>query len=240
MAVDPAEIRACSFDCYGTLIDWQTGILGALRPRLAARGVTLADDEILRRYAALEAAAEDPANGPFRPYREVLEAVAAGFFPQPTEDERTCLWRSLATADGGAGGWPAFPDTPPSLARLKQRYAIIIASNIDDDLFAYSRPKLGVDPDHIITAQQVRSYKPARPHFDEILRRTGLSPQQVLHVGESRRHDVEPARAMGFRTAWINRTGGAASASGDPADPSVRPDITVPTLAALCDALGLP
>lgn len=232
--IDPATIRACSFDCYGTLIDWQTGILGAIRPRLAARSVTMSDAEILRRYAILEAAAEEPGEGGHRAYREVLETVAAGFLPDPSDDERTCLWRSLPD-------WPAFPDTAPSLARLKQRYAIIIASNIDDDLFAHSRPKLGVDPDHIITAQQVRSYKPGRPHFDEILRRTGLAPHQVLHVGESRRHDVEPAKALGFRTAWVDRAGsagGGASASGEPRDSAIRADVIVQTLEELAGSLA--
>lgn len=228
--IDLTHIRACSFDCYGTLIDWQTGILAALRPRLAARGVAMDDEAILRRYAQLEAAAEEP---PYRPYRQVLETVAAGFFgPSATPDERECLWRSL-------GSWPAFADTPGALARLQKRVKIIIASNIDNDLFALSKPKLGIEPDEVVTAQQVRSYKPGRAHFDEVLRRAGLRAEQVLHVAESRRHDIEPARRLGFPTAWINRTGSGPSASGVPTDSSLTPDLTAPTLAALADTLGL-
>ena len=112
------------------------------------------------------------------------------------------------------------------------RFKIAIVSNIDDDLFAFTRPRLGIDPDYVITAEQVRSYKPGRAHFDELLSRTDLTQRQILHIGESRFHDVEPAAALGFSTVWLNRTGAALSASG-PAVSGMQPTHAVSSMEEL-------
>ena len=224
--IDLSHIRALSFDCYGTLIDWQTGILHAVRPALSGPRRAQPDAEIISTFASAEREAERP---PYVPYKDVLRQVMVrlagigGHSPDPDT-----LWRSVPH-------WPAFPETPGALGRLQARFRLAIASNVDDDLFAGTLPKLGVMPETIVTAQQVRSYKPGRAHFDELLRRLKLRPEQVLHVGESRYHDVEPAGALGFPTVWVNRTGAAPSASGPGGGEPTR---TVRTLSELADVLG--
>lgn len=230
------EIRALSFDCYGTLIDWQAGILAVARPVLGRAGVNMPDAEIIRCFAEAERVAE---SGPYCSYkqiqREVIGALLGPAAADASDAALDALWRSIQN-------WPAFGDTPAALRRLQSRYHIAIASNIDDDLFAHSQAKLGIVPDVVVTAEQVRSYKPGRAHFDELMRRLALAPEQILHVGESRFHDVEPAGAMGFPTVWVNRQGGrsgggdAPSASGTP-HTGRTPDLVVGSLAELVDAL---
>ena len=221
---DHAGVCALSFDCYGTLIDWQTGILSAVKPVLAGLGRRLRDGEIIAAFAAAEREAERP---PYTSYKNVQRRVMAAMVGLPSRmvggeglgvgealhgepdavDTLDALWCSIPN-------WPAFPETSVALRRLAARFRLAIVSNIDDDLFAHTQPKLGIVPDVVVTAQQVRSYKPGRAHFDELLRRLNLRPGQILHVAESRYHDIEPASAIGFPTAWVNRTGRSASASG--------------------------
>jgi 2-haloacid dehalogenase len=219
-----ANFAALSFDCYGTLIDWQTGILSALRAPLRAAGHDLPDAEIISAFAAHERRIE---SGPYLPYREVLRQVA-----------RELLGPSAPAAGAQAlpdslGSWVPFPDTNPALQRLATRFRLAIASNIDNDLFAATRRHLTTGFAAVVTAQQVRSYKPGEAHFHELCRRLDLPPARILHVAESRFHDVEPAGRLGFGTVWINRTGSAPSASGPGGG---EPMWVFPTLAALADA----
>jgi 2-haloacid dehalogenase len=198
--IDWGRITHLTFDCYGTLIDWESGILSALAPALAAHGVTGADEaELLRSYARHEAAAEA---GPYLPYRDVLRSCLDGlgrnFAFTPTAAERD------AFADS-AGDWPPFADTVDALRRLHTRFKLVIVSNIDDDLFARTARLLEVPFDEVVTAQQVGSYKPARGHFDAALARTGAPVGSVLHVAQSLYHDHVPAKALGFTTCWANR-----------------------------------
>lgn len=218
-------IQLLAFDCYGTLIDWQTGILAAARPILTRHRLSPTDSEVIRAFAAAERSAE---SGPYRSYKVVLEGVMAALCPAPlTPGEREALWRSIPH-------WPAFVETPAALTRLASAFPLAVLSNIDDDLFDSTRPRLGVPLAHVITAQQVRSYKPGTPHFTTILARTGLAPSEVLHIAESRFHDIEPAAALGMRTVWVNRTGAAPSASGPGSGVANH---TAPSLTALADAL---
>lgn len=236
--LDLRDVRAVSFDCYGTLIDWQSGIEAAVAPLRAGNPSIPHGPALFERFAALERGAEKP---PYASYRDVLREVAAGLLGVSGPCELLdVLWRSL-------GEWPAFPDTTGSLRRLRSRFGTLsVLSNVDDDLFGASHARLGAptadDPtplrlDVIVTAQQVGNYKPADANFRALLAALRLEPHQVLHVAESRYHDIEPASLLGFRTAWVQRQG-AASASGPGTIASVRPDLHVTNLAELCDALG--
>lgn len=218
--------RALTFDCYGTLIDWERGILTALRSVLRPRGVECDDKRLLEMFAAFEAEAEA---GPYMPYRDILRRVmvrmaAALSFRLETGDE-DCLAASLAD-------WPPFPDTVAALVALERRYRLAIVSNVDDDLFAGTGAGLGVEFDVVTTAQQVRSYKPVAAHFTTALARLGLPTSEVLHVAQSLFHDVLPAKSLGMSTVWVNRRAGRPGfGATPPAD--ARPDLEVPDLRSL-------
>jgi 2-haloacid dehalogenase len=230
--MDLTKFETLSFDCYGTLIDWETGILSALRPITAAHGATASDAELLRHYAEIEPQIQ--AEG-YRRYREVLREVVAGLGKRlgfsPTEAEKDSLPESLKT-------WQPFPDTLPALRRLKSRYKLAIISNIDDDLFAASEKLLEVPFDHVVTAQQVGAYKPSLRNFEVALERMVIPRERLLHVAESLFHDVAPARRLGIASVWVNRRAakGGVAASGT-AD--VQPDLTVTDLKALADGAGV-
>jgi 2-haloacid dehalogenase len=230
--LDFTQFELLSFDCYGTLIDWETGIFSALRPILAAHGKSIADDQLLNVYSELESEAEQ---GGYRCYREVLQSVVRGFGARlgfkPSEAQTHSLPDSVPN-------WRPFPDTIEALHRLKARYQLAIISNVDDDLFAATARRLEVAFDHVITAQQARAYKPSSPIFHLAQQRTGVTLARWLHVGQSIYHDVIPAGALGIATAWVNRpsprpgAGAAKAASG-------QPDLEVPDLKTLAQmALG--
>jgi 2-haloacid dehalogenase len=226
--LDFSHFRILTFDCYGTLIDWETGILSALRPILAAHGKPLSDVKILEFYSGLEAEAE---HGEFQPYREVLHSVVRGFGQrlafEPSDAEVRSLSESLAS-------WTPFPDTVDALRQLKARYRLAIISNIDDDLFAPSASKLEVPFDFVITAQQARAYKPSPKIFQLAEQTIRIPRSQWLHVGQSVYHDVIPAKSLGIATVWVNRpsprpNAGAAKAA------SSQPDLEVPDLRSLAE-----
>jgi len=200
--LDFTRFEVATFDCYGTLIDWEAGILAALRPILAAHGIDAGDDALLEAFAYEEAQAQ---HATWIPYASVLRRVVEGigdrFGFRPSAAEREALAASVTE-------WPAFPDTAAALAALQRRYRLIVLSNIDDDLFAGTARSLRVALDDVVTAQQVRSYKPARGHFDEVCARIGLHPSRILHVAQSLYHDIAPAQALGFATVWVNRREG--------------------------------
>lgn len=211
------NIEAITFDCYGTLVDWEAGILAALRPRL--QGVS--DLQILERYAALEADAE---KGPYQSYRQVLGKVERGFgLP---EGELADTVRS----------WPLFKDTVDALRKLAHPYWLVIVSNIDDDMFAETARALSVPFDHVVTASVVKSYKPSPAHFHEALKRLSLKPSQVMHAAQSLYHDIAPARALGFHTAWIDRRRGLDGTGATPSSKAM-PDYAFPDLKSLADHL---
>ena len=215
-----------TFDCYGTLIDWEYGIVAALRPVLEAHGLRRTDDEILELFGAIESAVQQ---GEFLAYAEVLrrvmDRIAERLDVRLGPGERDALVDSI-------GDWPAFADVPLALRRLRDRYRLVVVSNVDDDLFARTAPNLGVDMDAVITAQQVRSYKPAAAHWERMLERTGAPKDRVLHVAQSLFHDIAPAKALGFATVWVNRRAGRAGGGATPPS-EARPDLEVPDLATL-------
>lgn len=228
LLLDP-EPDTLSFDCYGTLIDWERGIADALSPVLARHGHALGDEAILERYALIESALEA---GPYLSYRELLRRGLDAFGGQlgfePTETERDAFGASVAD-------WPAFADSPEALVRLKTRYRLVILSNVDDDLFAASARRLGVAFDEVITAQQVGSYKPALQNFEAAIERVGPR-ERMLHVAQSLFHDIAPARAIGLRAVWVNRRAGRPG-SGATAPSDARPEAEVPDLRTLADLL---
>jgi 2-haloacid dehalogenase len=231
--VDLTRFDALTFDCYGTLIDWERGILAALRPWTHRHGVACDDEYLLARYAAAEATAE---SGPWRPYREVLavvlEQLATDLGVRLPAGERELLARSV-------GDWPPFPDTVAALRALGGRYRLAIVSNVDDALFVETANRqLHTLFDQVITAEQVRSYKPAPAHFHEALKRLGLDRTRVLHVAQSLYHDIAPARALGLTTVWVNRRAGRAGPGATP-PAETKPDLEVFDLNALVTLSGL-
>lgn len=231
--LDFNRFEILTFDCYGTLIDWESGILSALRPILSAHGKTIDDATLLKLYGDFEQRSEQSsAEIIFRPYRQVLESVVRqlgdklGFVP--TAEEVSSLPNSLAT-------WKPWPDTVAALHQLKTRYRLAILSNVDDDLFAATRPQLEVKFDEVITAQQAQAYKPSLKLFELALSRINAPAHRVLHVGQSIYHDVIPAQALGLATVWVNRpsarTGVGAVKAAD-----ANPDLTVTSLAELARA----
>jgi 2-haloacid dehalogenase len=230
--LDFDAFEVLSFDCYGTLIDWESGILASLRPVLDAHGVATDDESLLALYGELESQAEQ---GEFVRYREVLRRVMAGLGErlgfQPTPAELDHLGNTLKD-------WPAFPDSPAALAALKRRYRLAIISNVDDDLFAGSNQRLEVDFDWVISAEKVRSYKPALRHFEVALEEFGISPDRQLHIAQSLYHDIGPANRMGLRCVWVNRRHGKESGGATP-PASGQPDLEVPDLKTLVSQMGL-
>jgi 2-haloacid dehalogenase len=229
VALDYQRFEALTFDCYGTLIDWETGLADAFRPILRAHGVDAGDEDVLARYARHEAAA---AAGPYLRYREVLAAglrgVAAELGMEPTAAE-------VEAFSGSVADWPAFPDSAPALARLQRRFRLGVITNCDDDLFAASNRKLGVEFDWIVTAEQVGSYKPDERNFHVAFERLGLPRERILHVAQSLFHDHVTARRLGLATVWIDRQAGRAGSGATPVV-DAAPDATFPDMASFAAA----
>lgn len=226
--MDFSPFTTITFDCYGTLIDWEAGILPALRKILSAHRQVLPDAVLLELYGEFEAQAE---SGPYQTYREVLESVVrqfgerCGFHPSAAE---------LHSLHESVPDWPPFPDTVAALQKLQQRYRVAIISNIDDDLFAETRKHIGVDFVAVITAQQAGSYKPSLNNFQLALQTLEIEPAALLHVGQSIYHDVIPAQSLGIRAAWVNRQS-ARPGVGAVRQAAGTPDLEVPDLATLAD-----
>ena len=224
--IDFSRFEIITFDCYGTLINWEEGIFRALRPILAAHSKKIDDPTLLRLYGDFELQAEQP---PFQIYRDVLASVVRRFGKElgfdPTPAELRSLPESLPT-------WKPWPDTVAALTQLKTKYRLAILSNIDDDLFALTRPKLGIEFDEVITAQQARAYKPSLKLFEMALSRINAPAHRVLHVGQSIYHDVVPAQSLGLATVWINRPS-ARPGVGAVKSADAKPDLTFTSLAEL-------
>ncbi|MAE66272.1 MAG: haloacid dehalogenase type II [Phycisphaeraceae bacterium] len=227
------RFECMSFDCYGTLIDWETGILEALRPVLAAHGVRADDERLLEMYGAAESEVQA---GPYRPYRAVLRDVLAKLGGQlgfTTTVEQSDAF-TVSVRD-----WPSFADSRAALRALGKRFRLIILSNIDDDLFEFSRQRLDVTFDRIFTAQQIGSYKPSPGNFEHLVAHAGVPRDRLLHVAQSLYHDIGPARDAGLATVWVNRRHDREGSGATPRATGAVPDLTVPdlqTLAALSGA----
>lgn len=221
------SIRLITFDCYGTLIDWENGMLAALRPLFSRDGRRVADAQILELYGEIEAELE---SGPYLPYREILSKTAQEIGRRLDIDVSDKEGRAFAES---LTRWKPFSDTVPALQSLATRFRLGIISNVDDDLFGETRKKFApVTFDVVVTAQQMQSYKPAQRNFEEAIRRSGLSNDQVLHAGQSLYHDIAPANALGIRNVWVNRPS-IRPGSGAAKPGTAKPDAEVHTLAEL-------
>jgi 2-haloacid dehalogenase len=197
------DFEVLTFDCYGTLIDWESGITTALQPLLARAKPALAQDAVLEAFAHHESAQEIETPGMI--YSNLLATVHRrlaeewGVRPDAAEDARF---------GASVPDWPAFPDSLSALAYLKQHYRLVILSNVDRTSFAGSNRRLGVEFDAIFTAQDVGSYKPDPANFRYMLTRLaeqGIVAGQILHTAQSLFHDHAPAKRAGLTTAWIDR-----------------------------------
>lgn len=228
--LDFDAFEVLTFDCYGTIIDWETGLWRAINPILAAHHVNLTQEQTLERYAELEARAEA---GAYRPYRAILKTVLDGFGARfgftPTAEQRDRFSASV-------GLWPPFPDAAAALHTLQRKYRLAIVSNVDDDLFAGTAAQLGVLFEWVITAQQNQVYKPSPEAFRKALTRIGVPKERVLHVAQSLFHDIAPARALGLSTVWINRQSGRGGAGATP-PANTTPDLELPDLYSLAQHL---
>jgi len=221
------SIRLITFDCYGTLIDWESGMLAALRPLFSRDGHNVSDSQILELYGEIEA---DLESGPYLPYRQILSEAAREIGRrlgiEVSAEEGSAFAESLAR-------WKPFSDTVPALLSLAKRFRLGIISNVDDDLFVETYKKLApVTFDFVVTAQQMRSYKPSHRNFEEAIRRSGLKKDQILHAGQSLYHDIAPANALGIGNVWVNRPS-IRPGSGAAKPGTAKPGYEVHTLAEL-------
>ena len=224
---------AClSFDCYGTLIDWETGLLEALSPVLDNHSINIDNRQILEAYAIAETDAE---SREYRPYKEVLcDALLAlgeryGFSPSVSELERFSI---------SVKNWPPFEDSRDALSALQTKYSLIVLSNIDEDLFEDSAKHLGIAFDKVFTAQTIRSYKPSLRNFQYLIENAGVPKERILHVAQSLFHDITPARELGLSTVWVNRRKGMEGTGATPAA-IAQPDIEVSDLRSLASLVGV-
>jgi 2-haloacid dehalogenase len=254
------QYQLLTFNCYGTLIDWEVEILAALKPVLAEHRVELTDEEILKLYAEFESQAEV---GRYIKYREVLRRVMREFGRRfdfvPSEKELIALEKSLPD-------WKPFGDTVAALRALKSlplpnefgsathhgndksthsrtvgdptKYRLGIISNVDDDLLAQSAKQLEVNFDLVITAEQVGAYKPSLENFNAAIKRSGVPKDRILHIAQSIYHDIVPAKQLGLATVWVNRRHGQRG-SGATLPAHAKPDVEVPDLRALVSMMGL-
>jgi 2-haloacid dehalogenase len=197
------DFNTLTFDCYGTLIDWESGMIESLRPLTSRVRTPLTRDEILQAHARHESAQQ--LQTPSKPYHELLAVV----YKRLAEAwDVHASWAECRTYGESVGDWPAFEDSRPALHYLKQHYKLVILSNVNNANFAASNEKLGVTFDAIYTAEDIGSYKPSDRNFDYMLKQLaarGVASQQILHTAESLFHDHVPARRQGLATCWIHR-----------------------------------
>ena len=225
---DFSNIEWVSFDCYGTLADWETGISDAVSEVLQPYGIRKTTPEILALFSDVEPLVQN--SGVFKEYRivlrEVMNMICERVGIQLDEKRANSLAESLPH-------WPVFPDAGPALQALKRHYKLAIISNVDDDLFAGSARALGVEFDAVITSQQAKAYKPNSRSFELARARMAVDKEHWLHVGESLYHDIEPANRLGIRSVWVSRV----DRGGGTRQTNAVPDLTVPDLATLAEIM---
>jgi 2-haloacid dehalogenase len=221
--LDTTNYDALSFDCYGTLIDWESGLGHELTEWASRQGLDNSADALLAAFARHEHDVQ--ADHPTMLYPDVLaetlRRTAAGFGLVASDDEATAFGASVPR-------WPAFSDSADALARLKERFKLIILSNVDRQSFAGSNARLGVEFDLIVTAQDVGAYKPSPRSFPALFDRlesVGVAKGRLLHVAQSLYHDHQPASVVGLPAVWIDRRAGR---SGSGATPTLPPDTPMP------------
>jgi 2-haloacid dehalogenase len=231
--LDFARFDAITFDCYGTLIDWEQGILSALQPVLAPRGVGASPDELLELYARHEAELEA---GPYLPYREILARSLRGLCGDlgvSASDEEAAAFAQAI------GDWPAFHDTAAALRRLQARYRLGVITNCDRDLFALANRRLGVTFDWVVTAEDARAYKPSLRPFELAFETVDAPRERILHAAQSLFHDHVPAAALGLASVWVDRRHGLDGFGATP-PAAAAPALTVPDMRTLAELAAPP
>ncbi|MCU4179126.1 haloacid dehalogenase type II [Bosea sp. BH3] len=215
------DFKALTFDCYGTLIDWESGMVAALQPLVAKVGRPLSRNEVLEAHARHESTQQ--LHTPAKRYSDVLATV---YRRLAEEWSVPASWEECQAYGRSVRDWPAFPDSAEALKLLKQRYKLVILSNVDNESFAHSNAKLGVTFDAIYTAEDIGSYKPAQANFDYMLEQLGaghgIGKADILHTAESMFHDHKPANANGLASCWIYRRH-ADTGFGATMDPGAMP-----------------
>lgn len=229
------DFKVLTFDCYGTLIDWESGILAALRPLLGKLGGKVDDEAALAAFARHESALEKAQPG--LNYRKILAACYRGLAQE---------WNAGITAaeaerfGNSVPDWPAFADSAAALAYLKQHYKLVILSNVDRASFTESNKKLGVVFDAICTAEDIGSYKPDKRNFDFALKavkeKLGFAPKDILHTAQSLFHDHQTAKAIGLATNWIDRRMGKSGSGATAPVEAVKTNFHFPSMAAFVEA----
>ncbi len=217
--------KATTFDCYGTLVDWETGIKSSLRAILLGKGVR-ADLNAL--YRAREDIEFDLIQGEYQSYRDILSLSLKRAF--------SALSIPFSRLDGerlveSVPSWPVYAETKPALERLSSTSKLVIISNVDNDIIAKTRDRIGVKFDFIVTAQDAGAYKPSITPFQLALEKLKLKPNEILHVSSGFKYDIPPARQLGFRTAWVNRK------REEPPN-ELEPDVEFENLAELVESLA--
>jgi putative hydrolase of the HAD superfamily len=200
------DFKALTFDCYGTLIDWESGMIEALKPLTSKVSRTLTRDQILEAHARHESSQQ--VQTPAKLYRDLLATV----YRRLAEEWGVAVsWRDCVAYGWSIRNWPAFADTASALSYLKRDYKLAILSNVDNESFSFSNEKLGVDFDAVYTAEDCGSYKPAARNFDYMLAKLktlGIEKGQILHTAESLFHDHAVANKIGLASCWIDRRHG--------------------------------
>jgi len=227
------DFDALTFDCYGTLVDWERGILDALAPWRESAHLDAADDDILSAFSEIEPQAQRDHPNALYPdvLRVVCERMAERYGAPATDDAADRL-------AGSVGRWPVFDDTTEALQRLKRRCRLIIVSNVDHASFSRTKSRIGVEFDAIVTAQDVGVYKPHERMFEAAAQaalRLGAPKDRVLHVAQSVYHDIAPAMAMGLAACFIDRRAGRPGGAAPPED--ITPDFAFTSLKELADAV---
>ena len=216
------DFTVLSFDCYGTMIDWETGILTQLRPWLTEHGLELEDREILEAFGAAEAAQEAETSDAL--YPSILRGV---------HGRLADLWglthdvQAAVRFGASVGRWPAFPDSHDALTRLGKRFRLVVLSNVDRASFSRSNTLLNVEFDAFYTAEEIGSYKPDPLNFAYLIEseeQAGYAAREILHVGQSLFHDHIPASETGLATCWIQRPT-LAGDHGAARPPDYRPEV---------------
>jgi 2-haloacid dehalogenase len=233
--IDLTAVKLMTFDCYGTLIDWETGITDLVRPWLARMSTASSPDLVLSAFALMQAKHQQVR--PALAYPEVLRRTWRDI-------EGTFGWaenadRAEAFADS-VGAWPPFPDTIAALRRFAATCKLGLLSNVDNASLARTLRRLDTPFSFTITAEDVGSYKPGMRHFETMLdraHRMGISRAEILHVAQSKHHDIAPGRELGLATVWVNRRHGRPG-SGATLATAAEPDLTVLSLAELASLDG--
>ena len=225
--IDVNKLQVLTFDCYGTLIDWEEGISTALSFLFGRHGLEISTDRILNLYARYEL---EERSKPYQPYKlllgNVVKSILSEFNVKATNYEKEFLSKSIRN-------WMPFTDTIGTLTYLKKKYKLAIISNIDNDLFEFSHSKINIPFTWVITAEDVQSYKPSLALFYRALEIIPFPKNKILHIAESNYHDIAPAKLLGLTTVWVRRQ----RTSKATLQSSAIPDFEIPNLETLRDIL---